>query len=148
MKNNIYLILFLNLLFFTNCQKKQDNYTPILLDRAYTIEKLTCDANNRFFDWKCSFNENYIQKDITFPREKNCIFSFQSDNFNTSGYGFRVIVFVDGIIRYRTTTRTFPFETPLKIPAGSVVSVKTYFEQYASANGEISGNVNCRVSTE
>lgn len=134
--------------FLVSCQKTTLDNTPILEDRAYSIEKITCDNNNRFFDWVCSFNQNYIQKDITTEKERNFTFSYRSDNFNTTGYGFRTIVFVNNAIRYRASTRTFPFETTLKIPAGSVVSVKTYFEQFSSANGDDSGKVNCRVSAD
>lgn len=149
MKNKIYLLLSTCLLVLSiACQKQALDNTPILEDRAYTIEKITCDDNNRFFDWWCSINQNYIQKDIKTAVERNFTFSYRSDNFNTTGYGFRTLVFINGIIRYRASTRTFPFESTLKIPAGSIVSVQTYFEKFANANGDESGIVNCKVSCE
>ncbi len=151
MKNSNYTSLtFVLLLFVLGCQKGHIdlNTSSILEDRNYTIEKITCDANNRFFDWRCNFYENYLQKDITCGIEKNYIFKFDSDNFNRDAYGFRVNIFVNNIIRFRRFTRDFPFETNLLVPAGNIVSVKTYFEKLPSINEEQSGNVNCKVQCE
>ena len=96
------------------------------------------------------YNQNYIQKDISTALEKNFTFYFYSDNFNRENFGFRVLIFVNNILRFRRSTRDFPFETSLVIPEGATVSVKTYFEQYANGNDiiEQSGIVNCKVSCE
>ncbi|MBL7818102.1 MAG: hypothetical protein JNL70_24040 [Saprospiraceae bacterium] len=149
MKNNITLtIAYGFILFLISCQKSQDINLPILEDRTFSIESFTCTDSNRFFDWQCSFNQNYIQKDISSPDKRNFTFKFSSDNFNKDSYGFRVQIFVNNIIRFRRSTREFPFETPLFIPEGSIISVKTFVEKYNSANEDISGQVNCKIIGE
>lgn len=151
MSNKTYFLFSLSyLLFFVSCEKKRDNYLPIMEDRVFTIENIICDENNRNFSWQCSFSQNYIQKDIKTKAEKNFTFKFSSDNFNRVNYGFRVNVYVNNVIRFRRSTRDFPFETSLVIPESATVSIKTSFEQYANINANIedSGTVNCKVSCE
>ena len=152
MKNKIYFILALSyLIVFSACEKSNnDIHLPIFEDRIYTIEKIICNEKNRFFNWQCSINQNYIQKDISTALEKNFSFYFYSDNFNRNNFGFRVLIFVNNALRFRRSTRDFPFETTFVIPEGGIVSVKTYFEQYNNGNTIIEslGTVNCKVSCE
>lgn len=142
---------FLTTLGLEGCDSKKNDVSPdIMEDRAYSIEKLLCDEKNKYFSWRCSFSENYLQKDITTPGENSFLFQFNSDNFNRTNYGFRAMVFVNNVIRFRRSTRDFPFETTLNIPKGSVIVVKTYVERYSQKNTDnsFSGNVNCKVSCQ
>ena len=149
MKNNISTFIALGLIFLSlSCKKQPLDQTPVLENRDFAIEKIVCDDTNRYFDWWCSFDQNYIQKNISTATEKNFTFSYRSDNFAPTGFGFRTLIFVNGIIRFRTTTRTFPFETTLKIPEKGIVYVQTYIEKYASATTDESGVVNCKVLCE
>jgi hypothetical protein len=96
MKNTLTLwVVFLSALIMYGCDARQDDVSPnILEDRAFNIEKMLCDDKNKYFNWRCSFNENYIQKDITTPGENTFLFQFNSDNFNRTNYGFRVLIFI------------------------------------------------------
>ena len=150
MNHKTYLILALFCILLASCEKKRDNYLPIMEDRVYSIEKIICNDKNRYFSWQCSYYQNYIQKDIYTASEKKFTFYFDSDNFNRNNYGFRVLIFVNNGIRFRRTTRDFPFETSLVIPEGATVNIQTYFEQYVNGNDiiEPSGKVNCKASCE
>jgi hypothetical protein len=149
MKNKIFLLLtFALLLLNMSCRKGHIdlNNTTVLESRNYIVEKITSDANNRFFDWRCSFYENYLQKDITCDQDKTYFFKFDSDNFNREGFAFHVNVLINNVTRFRRTTRDFPFESSLIVPAKAVVSIQTYFEKLPSLNEEDSGSVKCKTS--
>ena len=152
MKSTLTLLVIIFYVFaISGCDSKKDYVSPsILEDRAFSIEKMLCDDKNKYFNWRCSFNENYLQKDITTPHENTFLFQFNSDNFNRTNYGFRVLIFINNIIKFRRTTRDFPLETTLFIPKGAVIVVKTYVERYPNVNNEnpLSGNVNCKVSCQ
>jgi hypothetical protein len=147
MKNRLILIICFAFSIIS-CDKETPSFTPITTENIYSIEKLSCNEQERFFNWRCSFSENYIQKNINNVKEANFRFQFSSDNFNPSGYGFRVTVFVNNILRFRRATREFPFETTLQVPVGSVVMVRTFVETLGNLGNEQSGNIMCKVSCE
>jgi hypothetical protein len=147
MKNKLNLY-FCFALSFLSCDKENSSFTPATSEEIYSIEKLSCTEQERFFNWRCSFTENYTQKNINNVKQANFSFQFSSDNFNPNGYGFRVTVFVNNILRFRRATREFPFETTLQIPVGSVVIVRTFVESIGNLGNDQSGNVMCKVSCE
>jgi hypothetical protein len=150
MKKKLYFFLFIALSFFSCDEKQKDNVTPSTDDKTYTIEKFTCNEKDRYFSWRCSYTENYLQKNITNVSDATYLLQFSSDNFSPTGFGFRVTVFVNNIIRFRRLTREFPFETTLIAPQGSLLTVRTYVETYDFLGNatEQSGNVNCKVSCD
>jgi hypothetical protein len=144
-----YLILyFCFALLSLSCEKETSTNVPVKVEETYSIEKLSCTEQDRFFNWRCSITENFIQKNINNVKEANFKFQFSSDNFNPNGYGFRVTVFVNNILRFRRATREFPFESTLKVPIGSVVMVRTFVESVGDLGNGLSGNVMCKVLCE
>jgi hypothetical protein len=151
MKTKLYMLALVILsLFASACKKAPLATADILKDREFSIEKYASDKTPNL-GWRCSNTENFLQKDITAIGDRTLNINVFSDEFKSKFYGFRIVVYVNEIIKARRYTGIFPFDlTPLKIPAGATVKVQTYVEKLSAdyIENDPSGNVSIKLNLE